>query len=51
MREGVLGLVKAQCPSVGESQDRGAGVGRLLNRGRGVNKGSFQRGNGERDNI
>jgi hypothetical protein len=27
MRGEAFGLVKAQCPSVGESQDRGAGVG------------------------
>ena len=28
--------MKAQCSSVGECQDREAGVGRLVSRGRGV---------------
>jgi hypothetical protein len=30
-----LDLMKARCPSVGECQDREAGVGGLVNRGRG----------------
>jgi hypothetical protein len=30
-----LGPVKARCPSVGESQNRGAGVSGLVSRGRG----------------
>ena len=34
MRGEALGLVKAQCPSVGECQDREAGVGGLVSRGR-----------------
>ena len=34
MRGESLGLVKARCPSVGECQDREAGVGGLVNRGR-----------------
>jgi hypothetical protein len=33
MREETLDLVQTQCPSVGECQDRGAGVGGLLRRG------------------
>jgi hypothetical protein len=33
MREEALGLVKARCPSVGECQDKEAGVGRLVNGG------------------
>jgi hypothetical protein len=40
--------VKAQCPSVGEFQDREAGVGRLVSRGRGDGIGGFWRGNQER---
>jgi hypothetical protein len=35
VRGDVLGPVKAHCPSVGECQDRGAGVGGLVSRGRG----------------
>ena len=35
MREEALGLVKAQCPSVGECQDREAGVDELVSKGRG----------------
>jgi hypothetical protein len=31
-----LGLVKALCPSIGEFQDRDAGVGRLMSIGRGM---------------
>jgi hypothetical protein len=46
-----LGPVKAQCPSVGECQDREAGVGGLVSMGRGNGMGSFWRGNPERDNI
>ena len=42
-----LGPEKARCPSVGESQDREAGVGRLVNRGSWNGIGSFQRGNQE----
>jgi hypothetical protein len=45
-----LGLVKAQCASVGECQDREAGVGGLVNGGRGGRGGigDFWRGNEER---
>jgi hypothetical protein len=32
----VLGLVKALCPSVGDSQEQEAGVGGLVSRGRGL---------------
>jgi hypothetical protein len=35
MRGEVLGVVKALCPSVGECQDRKAGVGELVSRGGG----------------
>ena len=35
MRGEALGLVKAQCPSVGKCQDREAGMGGLVSRGRG----------------
>jgi hypothetical protein len=35
MRGEALGLVKARCPSIGESQDRGMGVGGLVSKGRG----------------
>ena len=35
MRREVLGLVKALFPSVGECEDREAGVGRLVSRKRG----------------
>jgi hypothetical protein len=48
MEREALGLVKAQCPSVGECQDREAGVGGLVSRGRGNGIGGFQRGNEER---
>ena len=34
MRGEGLGLVKALCLNVGECQDREAGVGKLVNRGR-----------------
>jgi hypothetical protein len=40
-----LGPVKAQCPSVGECQDREAGVSGLVSRGRGYGVGGFCRGN------
>ena len=43
-----LDPVKAQCPSVGECQDREAGEGELLSRGRGYGIGGFHRGNQER---
>ena len=42
------GPVKAQCFSVGECQDREAGVGGLMSRGRGDGIGGFRRGNEER---
>ena len=44
MRGEALGLVIALCPSVGECQDREAGVGVLLSRsrGRGYVIGEFQ---------
>jgi hypothetical protein len=48
MRGEAFSLVKAQCPSVGECQDREAGVGGLVRRGRGDGMGVFQRGNEER---
>jgi hypothetical protein len=41
-----LGPVKALCPSVGECQDREAGVGGLVNRGDGI--GGFRKGNKKR---
>jgi hypothetical protein len=47
MRGEALGLVKARCPSVGECQDREAGVGGLVSKGRGMGWG-VQRGNEER---
>ena len=47
MRGEALGLVKAQFPSVGESQDRGARRGGGTG-GREWERGVFQRGNGER---
>jgi hypothetical protein len=43
-----LGLVKAQCPSVEECQDREAGVGRLVSNGREDEIGDFWKGNQER---
>ena len=43
-----LGPVKALCPSVGDCQDRGTGMGGLLNRGRRDGIGGFHRGNQER---
>ena len=47
MGEVALGPEKAQCPSVGECQDKEAGVGGLVSRGRGI--GDFQRGNQEKE--
>jgi hypothetical protein len=46
MRGVAVGLVKARCPSVGECQDRKAGVGGLGWVEGGM--GGFQRGNEER---
>jgi hypothetical protein len=43
-----LGPEKAQCPSVGECQDREAGAGGLVSRGKGDGMEGFQRGNQER---
>ena len=43
-----LGPVKARCPSVGECQDREAGVGGLVSRGRVNEIEGFRRGNKER---
>ena len=43
-----LGPVKAQCSSVGEYQDRQAGVGGLVSKGREDGIEGFQRGNQER---
>jgi hypothetical protein len=49
MRGEALGLVKAQCPSTGEFQDREAGVGGLVNSGRGDGMGGgVRRGNQEK---
>jgi hypothetical protein len=39
-----LGPVKALCSSVGECQDREAGVGGLVSRGRGEGIGGFSEG-------
>jgi hypothetical protein len=39
--------VKVLCPSLGEFQDRDAGVGRLVSRGRGNGIWVFWRGNEE----
>jgi hypothetical protein len=44
-----LGPEKARCPSVGEFQDRKAGVGGLVSKGRADGIGDFQRGNQERE--
>ena len=41
----VLGPVKVLCPSVGECQGQGVGVGGLGSRGRGKEIGDLQRGN------
>jgi hypothetical protein len=43
MRGKALDSVKAQCPSVGECQDREAGVDVLMSRGRGNVVGGFQK--------
>jgi hypothetical protein len=51
VRGEALHPVKDGCPSVGEFQDREAGVGGLVSKGRGDGIGDFQRGNEERDNI
>jgi hypothetical protein len=45
MRGESLGLVKAQCPSVGDYQDREVGVGVLVSRGNGDWIKGFHRGN------
>jgi hypothetical protein len=42
MRGEALGLVKARCPSIGECQDREAGVDELVSRGRGWYGGLFR---------
>lgn len=47
MRGETVGLVKARCPSIGESQDMEAGVVGLVSRGRGWDEG-LHRGNEER---
>jgi hypothetical protein len=49
----ILGLVKAQSPSVGECLGREVGVGRLVNweRGEGIKRGGFQRETRKGDNI
>jgi hypothetical protein len=39
-----LGLVKAQCPSVGECQDQEVGLGEFVSRERREGIGYFQRG-------
>jgi hypothetical protein len=44
-----LDLVKARRPSIGECQDREAGVGGLVSRGKGDGIGGFQRENQERE--
>jgi hypothetical protein len=41
VREEALGLVKARCPSVGECQDRKAGVDGLVSRGKREEIGGF----------
>ena len=57
MGEAALGLVKVQCPSVGECQGRKVGAGRWVgehphrSRGREDGIGGFWRRNQERDNI
>ena len=48
MRGEALGLMKAQCPSVGECQEREEGGGGLVSKGRGNGIGEFWRGNEER---
>ena len=44
MRGDALSLVKAQCPNVRECQDREAGVGGLVIRGKGDGIGRFSEG-------
>lgn len=44
MRGEAVGLVKTPCPNVGECQGREAGVGGLVNRGRGDGIGGFSEG-------
>jgi hypothetical protein len=46
-----FGPGKVQCPSVGGCQDREAGAGGLVSRGRGDGIGVFRAENGEGDNI
>ena len=48
MRGEALGLVKAQCSSVGECQDKEVEVGWLVNRRKGERVGDFQRGKKDR---
>jgi hypothetical protein len=48
MGEEAVGPEKARCPSVEECQDREAGVGRLISRGREDGIQDFRRGNQER---
>ena len=49
MRGEALGTVKGLCSSVGECQDREAGVGGLVSRPKGDGIGDFQRGNQGRE--
>jgi hypothetical protein len=46
-----LVLLKAQCSSVGECQDRESGLGGLVSRGRGDEIGGFRRGSQEREDY
>jgi hypothetical protein len=48
VRGEAFGLVKALCSRVGEYQDREAGVGKLVSRGREDRMGDSWRGNEER---
>ena len=48
MQGETLGPEKARCPSVGECQDREAGVGGLVSRRKEDGIGGFQRENSER---
>jgi hypothetical protein len=48
MGEEVLGPERADAPNVGECQDREAGMGGLVSRGRKDGIEGFQRGNQER---
>jgi hypothetical protein len=45
MRGEALGPVKERCPSVGECQDREAGMDEFVSRGRGDGIGGFRREN------